>query len=55
MNSAIREAIDAIVTHSRPAVCHSERVPGCVALDRTFARESGVGQSVARSMGGAAP
>ena len=47
----IREAIDAVVTHSRPA-CHSERVQGCVAVDRTFARESGVGETVARSRGG---
>ena len=62
----IREAIDAIVAHGRPAR-HSERAQGCVAVDRTFARESGVlaewwvrwhlarCHSVARSMGGAAP
>jgi len=56
----IREAIDAIVTDVRPA-CHFERPARCVVADRTFARasvrlrrKSGVGETVARSMGGAA-
>ena len=48
----IREAIDAIVTHSRSAVCHSERVPGSVAVQRIFAKEPGAGQTTARRIGG---
>jgi hypothetical protein len=56
----IREAVDTIVTHGRPAR-HSERAQGCVAVDRTFAkasvrlrRKSGVGQTPARRIGGIA-
>ncbi len=48
----IREAIDAIVTHAR-SVCRSERRQRAVAVDRIFAKESWVGQTPARSMGGA--
>lgn len=48
----IREAIDALVTHSHR---HSERRPGSLAAPRLSAKESGGGQRVARNMGGAAP
>jgi hypothetical protein len=45
----IREAIDAIVTHG---LCHSERRRGSLAAPRLAAKESGVGQGVARRIGG---
>jgi hypothetical protein len=55
----IREAKDTLVTHARPA-CHPKQPLRCVAVDPIFAKpalsdaegEPGVGQSVARRIGG---
>ena len=47
----IREAIDAIVSYGRSA-CHSERPYRCHAAGRGAAKESWVGQTVARRIGG---
>ncbi len=46
----IREAIDAIVSHGR-STRHSERPACCAAVDRIFAKESGVGQGAVRGIG----